>query len=202
MTLVFLITTLCCLPVDTKLFLSWDLGIVSDSLACFRNFPEKKELSRAAKCFPWVLPLPLLWTHLSIYKDAHWVGWEQGDCESAFRKYKCRLTIKRLSQNQAFMRSQERRMSLLCVVWKIQFIMYITEANTATCSYSLKWKLIGQVYLCLVQLVSFQIYLLSVIVRRLGLICKLIVLYLKTKKVSFAWDGTHLRFIAVFQVHN
>lgn len=131
MTLVFLIITLCCLLVDTKLFLSWDLGIVSDSLACFRNFPEKKELSRAAKCFSWVLPLPLLWTHLSIYKDVHWVGWEQGDCESALRKQKCRLPINRLSQNQAFMRSQERRMSLLHVVQKIQFIMYIIEATTA-----------------------------------------------------------------------
>lgn len=81
-----------------------------------------------------------------------------------------------------------------CVVWKIQFIMYITEATTDTCSYSLKWKLTGQIYLCLVQSVSFQIYMLSIIVRRLGLICKLIVLYLKTKKSQFCMGWNPLEF--------
>lgn len=61
------------------------------------------------------------------------IGWA-GSKETVSQhsgKQKCRLPINRLSQNQAFMRSQERRMSLLHVVQKIQFIMYIIEATTA-----------------------------------------------------------------------
>lgn len=49
------------------------------------------------------------------------MGQEQGDFDSAFRNQECRLTNKRLSMNQAFIRNGQRGMPLLLVVLKIQF---------------------------------------------------------------------------------
>lgn len=167
----------------------------------FQKFPREKKSSRAAKCFSWVLPLPLLWTHLSIYKDVHWVGWEQGDCESALRKQKCRLPINRLSQNQAFMRSQERRMSLLHVVQKIVYNVYYWSHHCHMQLFSqmkTHWSSIS-VFVSIGVFSDLSDVSYSQEIRS---DFKLIVLYLKTKKVSFACDGTHLSFIAVFQVHN
>lgn len=64
----------------------------------------------------------------------------------------------------------------------------------APCSDALQWRPTGLLHPHLVQSASFQIYLLSIAVRRLDLLCKRIVLDLKIQKASFAWSGAHSSF--------
>lgn len=140
-------------------------------------------------------------SYLSTYKGGHGVGQEQGDFDSAFRNQECRLTIKRLGINQAFMRNGQRGMPLLPVALKIQFkyILLWPPLPHATKLWNEK-PLVNCI--CIWFILCLQIYLLSVIVRRLGLLCKLIVLDLKIQKASFAWNEAYLSSIAMFQVHN
>lgn len=116
----------------------WTLPGLGSSAIC-----QRKDLSGAAKCFSWATPLSLLWTSTSVYcacKGGHEVSWEQGDFDSVFRNKEHRLTNKRLSMNQAFMRSEQREMPLLVVEAKVKVMIYATVATTATYTNALKWR--------------------------------------------------------------
>lgn len=63
---------------------------------------------------------------------------KQRDFDSVVRNKEHQLTNKRLSMNQAFMRSEQREMPLLVVLVKVEVMIYATVAITATYTYALK----------------------------------------------------------------
>lgn len=104
-----------------------------------------------------------LWTNTSLYllsEAIGWVSWEQGDFDLAFRNQDVSWPTKHSVGKQAFI-CGGRGSTTASVVVKMQFTIYTTVA-TATFSYALKWKPVSQLYLYLIQSVSFQICLLSI----------------------------------------
>lgn len=148
---------------------------------------HRKEQSGASKCFSCSIPLPLL----SITTSFWLYGWPCGELGGrlwlSIQKSGMQADQQNLSVNQAFLRREPRGMPLLLVVLTVLFSKYAAVATTAPCS-------CAQPHLHLVPSESFQIYLLSVTVRRLGLLCKLIFLDLEIQKASFAWSGAHSSF--------